>query len=78
MGKSERTGRSRLSISAEKRFAACIEEMASPFCFAHSSAAKRPFTSVAVVITGRAPMAEAMRRVSSLAPPMWPDSSDTA
>ena len=34
-----------------------------------------PFTSAAVVITGRAPSLPAMSRVSSFAPPMCPDST---
>ena len=44
------------------------------FCrFAHSSTANTPFTSVAVVSTGRAPQTLPMARARSLAPPRCPD-----
>ena len=45
---------------------------------AHSSMAKAPRTSVAVVTTGVAPTMRAMRRARSFAPPTWPLSSDIA
>ena len=49
-----------------------------PCRLAHSSTAKRPCRSVAVVMTGTAPHTAASRRASALAPPRWPDSSGTA
>ena len=48
------------------------------WCFAHSSTAKMPWASVAVVITGTAPHTAASARARSLAPPRWPDSTGTA
>ena len=48
---------------------------ASPFSFANTSAGNAPFRSVAVVITGDAPVASAISRASAFAPPMWPEST---
>ena len=47
--------------------------MRSPFRRAKSSMAKHPFTSVAVVMAGSAPMRAPISRASALAPPMCPD-----
>ena len=46
---------------------------ASPLEAANTSTAKSPFTSVAVVITGTAPMHPLIRSARALAPPTWPD-----
>ena len=48
------------------------------WALAQRSTAKRPLTSVAVVMTGTAPHAFASARASALAPPRWPDRSGTA
>ena len=63
-------------MAADTALAVRILSMASPCWAAQASTENRPFTSVAVVITPVAPSPAATRRVSSLAPPMWPESRE--
>ena len=49
-----------------------------PCALAQRSTAKRPLTSVAVVMTGTAPQTSASARASAFAPPRWPDNRGTA
>ena len=63
-------------IRAEIIFAAVRSEICRPFSAAKTSTAKRPRPSVAVVITGWAPMASASTRLRRFPPPTWPDISE--
>ena len=60
------------SRAAANALASCRDDRVKPFFTAHSSTAKSPFTSVAVVKTGAAPNAFAKCRASALAPPICP------
>ena len=71
----EQTGISFLSIAAETFFAVFISDMTKPFSAAHASQENLPAPSVAVVITGCAPISSASFKASAFAPPMWPDNT---
>ena len=66
------------SSAPETRLMSWGFEMTRPRRAAHSSMAKTPRTSVAVVTTDAAPTMRAMRHARSFAPPTWPLSSDIA
>ena len=65
-------------MAAETAFASFMSSMTQPFSVAQVSTENFPFTSVAVVITGTAPIAWAMVFVRPLAPPIWPDKREIA
>ena len=76
ISKSEKRGTSLFRMEAAYSFACSIESITQLCLTAHASTEKRPFTSVAVVITASPPVYPAMRRARSFAPPMWPESSE--
>ena len=55
-----------------------ISSMPHPCSCASMSKEGSPLTSVAVVMTARAPTAKAQRSANSLAPPRWPERSEMA
>ena len=75
-GKSHSRGTSPSKMAAETALAAAMLPMVRWFRAAQSSTENFPFTSVAVVTTGVAPSSRASSRVSSFAPPMWPESRE--
>ena len=68
------TGCSRMA--AEISLHSSMSEIWQPCSVAQVSAENFPSTSVAVVMTGLAPIFSARRLVMALAPPMWPESRE--